>query len=59
MLLTKDKKVISRGYTLKRPGLFAVRAILENARDGWDKYSYLVDSKPTSAYLSIDPLGGL
>lgn len=31
-------------YALKRPGLFAVKAILENAGSGWGKYSDLVET---------------
>jgi hypothetical protein len=33
-------------HFLKRPGLFAVRAILENATGGWGKFSNLVITTP-------------
>lgn len=31
-------------YTLKRPGLFAIKAILENTRKSWPRFSILVAS---------------
>ena len=36
----KEKKEITL-HTLKRPGLFAVKAILENAKGGWGRFSDL------------------
>ncbi len=42
---TKKSQVkASSPHTLKRPGLFAIRAILENARGGWGKFSDLVET---------------
>ena len=34
----------SSNHVLKRPGLFAARAILENAKGGWGKFSDLVST---------------
>ena len=54
-------------YALKRPGLFAVRAILENAKGGWGNFSSLAGTtlgvqnrRDFSAYLRLlEKLGWL
>ncbi len=39
----EDTATIS-AHALKRPGLFAVKAILKNARGGWGKFSDLAET---------------